>query len=197
MDRAGQTQLEWLAMKHLLFAFLTLALCTLPAGAAKNAAPDAVRTFITVESQSGEVLTAGLGTLPGHEDEVLVQAVSFGLDGDYDPATGSATGRPTPQPVGIIKSLDALTPLLLTQMANNASLQVQCSILAVDPAGREQRIFTLALEDARLVGINAAVPAEGDAPDRHESLKFVYRVLTVTDERSGISATLHWAPPVD
>jgi type VI secretion system Hcp family effector len=184
-------------MKYLLIT-LSLLLCAMPVGAAPPKANAGYAAFIAVESDSAGSLTEGLGSRPNHPDEVLIQTFSFGLDADYDQATGALTGRPIPEPVRVVKDLDALTPLMLTQMVSGATLQVNCNLYALDKAGREQRIFSLRLDDARLVGLSGRAQALNDAAaEPGEELALVYRLLTVTDERTGISSAVSWTPLID
>jgi len=183
-------------MRYLLIT-LSLLLCALPASAAPPQLLGGFQAFIAVESATGS-LTEGLGVYSNHPDEVFVQGCGFGLEADYDQATGNPTGRPVPEPFHIVKRLDHLTPLMLTQMVNNAQLEVACRLYASDPAGRDQLVFTLELADARLVSISGrAERLSGAVLEPYEDLKLVYRTLTVTDELTGSSSQISWTQSVD
>jgi type VI secretion system secreted protein Hcp len=125
------------------------------------------------------------------EDLVPVMAVSGGVDGNYDLATGLATGRHQHLPLTIIKVLDAISPRLFKAAVLNENLDtVECSFYRLDGPDRGggaqklQLYFKITMEDARIVDIAIGNQAPTSSVVQ-EAIQFVFQKIIIEDVISG------------
>ncbi len=127
---------------------------------------------------------------------VLVEHVSGGIIGSYDPASGMPTGKRQHRPTTLVKKLDALSPALFQAAVTNRTLAaVECSFYRVTTRKAKELYFRITLTQPRIVDLSMS--GEGPAgSDARETLQFVYYKITLEDVLTGTVAEDYWEIPV-
>ncbi len=136
----------------------------------------------------------------GHENEILVEAFNHTVTIPRDPQSGQATGQRVHKPLVITKVFDKCSPLLYTALTTGEQIK-KCKLkfyrTSVD--GNQEHYFTIALEDAIIVDINAYMPNCQDPSKAHfthlEDVAFTYRKITWTHEVGGTEGSDDWRAP--
>ena len=180
---------------------LTAWMLVVPSLTAQLASDPASKVYLWLEGASmgrilGEVIT------PGREDSHSVLAYSHEIVAPYDAASGLPTGKRQHQPFRVVKLLNRGSPRLLEALATNERLTyVRFDVWAPSLAGKEVRLLTYELQNARLISVRPWMPNKSDtatvtyAPA--EEIAFVYESITVTFEDGGVTFTDDWVAPVD
>jgi type VI secretion system Hcp family effector len=101
--------------------------------------------------------------------------------------TGADPGGPLQvRPLVVIKELDRCSPPLFRALVNRERISL-VEIRLYDRQG--VHFFTIRLEDAVVTRISRAVRSHG----LHEEVAFAFRGIQLVDERSGASASHHFA----
>ncbi|MDA8138483.1 MAG: Hcp family type VI secretion system effector [Desulfobacteraceae bacterium] len=136
----------------------------------------------------------------GHEDEILVQAFDHTVTIPRDPQSGQPTGQRVHKPLSITKVFDKSSPLLYTALTTGEKLtKCQIRFFRTSADGQQEHYFTIELEDAIIVDINAHMPNCQDPASAHfthmENVQFTYRKITWSHEVSGTSGSDDWRAP--
>lgn len=161
--------------------------------------------YMSIEGASQGPITQGAFTedsvgniwQEGHEDEVIVQAFRHNIVIPRDPQSGQPTGQRVHQPLTITKVFDKSSPLLYNALTSGERLTT-CEIkwYRTSATGTQEHYFTIALEDAVIVDMNAYMPNCQDPGQAHfthlEDVSFSYRAITWTHDVAGTSGSDDW-----
>ncbi len=180
---------------------LTAWMLVLPSLTAQMASDPASKVYMWLEGASmgrilGEVIT------PGREDSHSVLAYSHEIVAPYDAASGLPTGKRQHQPFRVVKLLNRGSPRLVEALATNERLtSVRFDVWAPNQTGKESKLLTYELRNARLISVRPWMPNKSDAATVEyapaEEIAFVYESITVTFEDGGVTFTDNWAAPVN
>jgi type VI secretion system Hcp family effector len=159
--------------------FVLLTLAGLPASAA------AYSMVAVIETQAQGPLTCG-NTARGQEGTQVLLGISDEMSLAAT-ETGADPGGPLQvRPLVVIKELDRCSPPLFRALVNRERISL-VEIRLYDRQG--VHFFTIRLEDAVVTRISRAVRSHG----LHEEVAFAFRGIQLVDERSGASASHHFA----
>ncbi|MGI0119430.1 Hcp family type VI secretion system effector [Zooshikella sp. RANM57] len=161
--------------------------------------------YMTIEGEKQGLITAGTFTedsvgnifQEGHEDQILVEAFRHDIVLPRDPQSGQPTGQRVHQPMVITKVFDKCSPLLYNSLTSGERL-ITCKIdwYRTSASGTQELYFTIELEDAIVVAINASMPNCQDPNSAYfthlEDVHFTYRKITWTHEVCGTSGHDDW-----
>ena len=163
-----------------------------------------VPAYMSIEGETQGPITAGTFTddsvgniwQAGHEDEILVQAVSHNVTTPIDPQSGQPTGQRVHKPFIFTKIFDKSSPLIYTALCKGEKL-TKCEIKWFRIKGSiEEHYFTMQFEDAIVVDIKTYMPNCQDpasASFTHlEDISISYRKITWTHEVAGTSGEDDW-----
>jgi len=178
---------------------LTAWMLVMPSLMAQLASHPASKVYMWLEGASmgrilGEVIT------PGREESHSVLAYSHEIVAPYDAASGLPTGKRQHQPFRVVKLLNRGTPRLLEALATNERLtSVLFDVWAPSLSGKEVKLLTYELRNARLISVRPWMPNKSDAATVEyapsEEIAFVYESITVTFEDGGVTFTDDWVAP--
>lgn len=136
----------------------------------------------------------------GHEDEILVEAFNHTVTVPTDPQSGQPTGQRVHKPITITKVFDKSSPLLYNALTTGEKLpKVMLKWYRTSAAGLQEHYFTIELEDAIIVNINAHMPNCQDPNVAHfthlEDVSFSYRKIIWTHEVAGTAGDDDWRAP--
>jgi type VI secretion system secreted protein Hcp len=171
----------------------------MPSLTAQLASHPTSKVYMLLEGASmgrilGEVIT------PGLEDSHSVLAYSHEIVAPYDAASGLPTGKRQHQPFRVVKLLNRGTPRLLEALATNERLTgVRFDVWAPSASGKDFKLLTYELRNARLISVRPWMPNKSDAATADyapaEEIAFVYESITVTFEDGGVTFTDDWVAP--
>jgi type VI secretion system secreted protein Hcp len=131
-----------------------------------------------------------------HADEILVQAFKHDISIPRDPQSGQPTGTRVHHPMVITKIFDKSSPLLYQSLVTGERLTVTIEWYRTSPEGTDEQYFTMALEDAVIVDMNAYMPNCQDPANAHfthlEDVSFTYRKITWTHNVAGTEGSDDW-----
>ena len=159
--------------------FVLLALAALPTPVA------AYSMVAVIETQGQGPLTCG-NTARGQEGTQVLLGISDEIALPGGEAGADAGGALLVRPLVVIKELDRCSPPLFRALVNRERISL-VEIRLFDRQG--VHFFTIRLEDAIVTRISRAVRAHG----LHEEVAFAFRGIQLVDERSGTSASHHFA----
>jgi type VI secretion system secreted protein Hcp len=159
--------------------FVLLALAALPSPAA------AYSMVAVIETQAQGPLTCG-NTAQGQEGTQVLLGISDEIALTPGDAGADASGPLQVRPLVVIKELDRCSPPLFQALVNRERISL-VEIRLFDEQG--VHFFTIRLEDAMVTRISRAVRSHG----LHEEVAFAFRGIQLVDERSGATATHHFA----
>ncbi len=133
----------------------------------------------------------------GREGTILCQAFEHNIAIPRDPQSGQPTGLRVHNPLTITKVYDKASPKLYKALCEGERMKsVNLKWYRIDPAGAEEHYFTVALEDAIVVGVHPNTPNCLDpqfASYGHmEDVSFTYRKIMWTWEPDGVAAEDDW-----
>ena len=140
----------------------------------------------------------GGSTKAGYEGWIQLMSYSHSIKAPYDSATGLPTGKRQHSPFRITKSIDKATPILLNVLSNNEVLsEFEFRILSPSTTGQEIHLFTIQLQNARIVSYQTSGSTAFDGNVLSETISFVYTKITWTWMEGGVTAEDDWdIPPV-
>lgn len=152
--------------------------------------------FMTMTGQSQGRIDGEI-TQVGREKQHRLLAYSHEIVSPRDPASGQATGKRQHQPFRIVKLINQGSPMLLTAMKNNEALtEVVVDIWTPSATGREEKLFTYTLKNARIVSLRPWMPNKSDTSAQPyppaEEIAFVYESIKITFHNGGIESTDDW-----
>ncbi len=161
--------------------------------------------YMTIEGELQGLITAGTFTeesvgniyQEGHEDQILVEAFEHNVTLPRDPQSGQPSGQRVHGPIVITKVFDKASPLLYSALTSGERMS-QCKIdwYRTSATGTQEHYFSIELEDAIIVDVQASMPNCQDPGQAHfthlETVAFTYRKITWTHEVSGTSGHDDW-----
>ncbi len=165
--------------------------------------------YLEIEGETQGAITEGAFTADsvgnvyqeGHENEVLVQAMSHECSVPTDSQSGQPTGQRVHHPLTITKVFDKSSPMLYVALSTGEKL-TKCVLkwYRTSTAGVQEHYFTTALEDAIITKIRAYMPNCQDPTQSSfthlEDVSFSYRKIIWTHEVAGTSGEDDWRTPV-
>ncbi len=161
--------------------------------------------YMTIEGELQGLITAGTFTeesvgnvyQEGHEDQILVEAFNHNVTLPRDPQSGQPSGQRVHGPIVITKVFDKASPLLYAALTSGERMN-KCKIdwYRTSATGTQEHYFSIELEDAIIVDIQANMPNCQDPSKAHfthlETVSFTYRKIIWTHEVSGTSGHDDW-----
>lgn len=146
---------------------------------------------------------AGHGSWPGEddqkgrEDSCLVHEFSSEVEIPVDLQSGQASGRRQHHPISLMKRIDKASPKLLQALCTNEVLtEVRFEFYRHDQMGKQEKYYTIKLEQAVLVEIKQWFPPTTDPTKSHyqhmETVSLMYRKIEWTWEKGGITSQDDW-----
>ena len=165
--------------------------------------------FISIEGSTQGLITQGAFTedsvgniyIEGHEDEVMVQAFDHIVTIPRDPQSGQPAGQRVHKPFVFTAALDKSTPLLYNALTSGEVLtNVEMRWYRTSIAGKQEHFFTMKLEDAIIVDINAQMPHCQD-PATQDFTQLIqvslsYRKITWSHDVAGTEGSDDWRAPL-
>lgn len=139
----------------------------------------------------------GLKTLtPGNLRFATLSATDLG--------SGSFAGRRQHEPITITKEVDEASPLYITVLSNNGTLQkLNLNFVKTNSHGKPEPYFTITLTDAAILSVvrkpATSPPSVGrERYDTHEleEIKLTFQKIVYTWAKGGISFSDNWDAPV-
>jgi len=164
--------------------------------------------YLTIEGETQGPITSGTFTADsvgntyqeGHEDEILVEAFKHNVTIPRDPQSGQPTGQRVHKPLTITKVFDKSSPLIYNALTSGEKMtKCELKFYRTSTAGQQEHYFTIELEDAIIVDIQAYMPNCQDPAQSHftnlEDVSFSYRKITWRHEVSGTEGSDDWRSP--
>jgi type VI secretion system secreted protein Hcp len=164
-----------------------------------------VPAYISITGERQGLITAGnfteasVGNIfqEGHEDESLVEAFEHQIILPRDPQSGQPTGQRVHKPLKITKVMDKASPLLFRSLVSGERLpKVEMKFYRTSASGTMEHYFTIQLEDAIIVDIQAYMPNCQDPGQAHfthlEDVYMTYRKIIKTHEIASTSESDDW-----
>lgn len=161
--------------------------------------------FISIKGSTQGLITEGAFTpesvgnvyQDGHQNETLVKGFSHNIKIPRDPNSGQPSGQRSHQPMVVTKLFDKSSPLLYNALTKGETLtNVELKWYRTSYTGKPEHYFSVVLEDAVIVDIQASMDAElgltvtDVAP--LENVSFSYRKITWRHETASTSGEDDW-----
>ena len=155
--------------------------------------------FVSIEGNTQGLITEGAFTpesvgnvyQEGHEDDTLVKSFKHNINVPRDSKTGKPTGQRSHGPLIITKMIDKSSPLLYNALTKGETLsKVAIKWYRTSAAGIPEHFFTIELEDAMIVDIDAKMNQVDFQPE--EEISFSYRKVTWRHETASTSGEDDW-----
>jgi type VI secretion system secreted protein Hcp len=135
----------------------------------------------------------------GRENLILVYGVDHALEIPRDTHTGLPTGQRIHLPMTITKHKEQSSPKLFQACASGEQCTVTLDHYRITPAGKEEKYFTVKLENAIIVSMREYTPMTF-LPDNKpyldmEEVMFTYSKITWTYVPSGVESDDSWLTP--
>ena len=142
----------------------------------------------------------GSVTTQGREGTILVDSLDHTVDIPRDPQTGLPTGKRIHGPITITKLLDKSSPKLAQALCSGEHLkEVKFEFYRINKAGKEEKYYTIKLEDAIVVADRPWIPntllKENGDLQHMEDVSFTYKKIIWTWEPDGIETEDSWDAP--
>jgi len=164
--------------------------------------------YLSIEGQTQGNITAGAFTadsvgniyVEGHEDEMLVQAVSHDISVPTDPQSGQPSGQRVHGPLIVTCALNKATPLIFNAVVSGEMLpEVRLNWYRTSTEGKQEHFFTYILEDAIATDLSIDMPHAQDESSSNftqlVNVTFTYRKVTLEHNVSGTSGSDDWRKP--
>jgi len=160
--------------------------------------------FMSIEGEVQGLLTSGAGTedsvgtgfVDQHDDEFMVFAFDHEVFIPRDPHSGQPTGNRVHQPLTVTKNFDKCSPLLYNALTTGERLsRCELKFYRISAVG-EEHFYTVVLENALIVGINATMPhvldKSMDAYTPQERISLSYSNIVWTHVVAGTEGSDDW-----
>lgn len=128
----------------------------------------------------------------GHEDEIMVLAVSHNMLAESDGSVSSDRGKH--MPLMITKNIDKSSPLLASALHEREEMECTLHFYRTSPAGGQDKYYKIQLRGAKIALINVQVPHAIHMNDSQpqEIVSLRYRDISWTHIQAGICAYSTW-----
>lgn len=155
--------------------------------------------FMTLEGESQGKID-GSSQVQGRENMIIVQSVDHLIQIPKSPQTGLPTGKRLHMPMKITKEIDKSSPKLYQALCSGEQMKnVTLDYYRISPQGKEEKYYTVKLENAIVVGITSWVPncldANNESLGHMEDVSFSYMKITESWHPDGIEADDSWLAP--
>ena len=160
--------------------------------------------YISIKGSKQGLITEGAFTLDsvgnlydeGHEDEAMIFAFDHSVTVPTDPQSGQPSGQRFHKPFKFTTAFDKATPRLYRAMASEEVLtSVVMRLYRISIEGRQENFFTVKLQDATVVDIDANMPHIRDPATQDYTqiveISLLYRSITWSHEIAATSFTDH------
>ena len=157
--------------------------------------------FLSIEGSTQGLITEGAFTAEsvgnsyqkGHENEALLKGFSHNMNTPRDPHSGQVSGQREHKPFVISKIIDKASPLINSALTTGETLtKVELKMWRTSYAGKPEHYYTVLLEDAIVVNIDAYMDIEVGAETSQvaplENVSFSYRKITWRHESASTEA---------
>lgn len=164
--------------------------------------------YLYIEGVTQGVITQGAFTadsvgnvyVEGHEDEVLIQAISHSIMVPTDPQSGQPTGQCKHSPMTVTCALNKSIPLIMNALTNGERLtRVEVRWYRTSTDGRQEHFFTDLMNDAIVTNLVRNLPHAQDpsAADYTQLVNITFNYLKITMEhtKSSTSGSHSWRTP--
>jgi len=161
--------------------------------------------FISIKGSTQGLITEGAITpesvgnsyQDGHENEAMVKSFSHEINIPRDSQSGQPSGQRTHEPLVISKLFDKSSPLLYNALTTGETLEeVELKWYRTSYAGKPEHFYSMVLEDAVIVNIEATMNAEAGEKTTQvaplEKIAFSYRKITWRHEAASTSGADDW-----
>ncbi len=129
-----------------------------------------------------------------HADEIRVVELKHNVFLPKDPQSGQPTGQRIHEALTVTKLMDKSSPLLYNALASGETLtKVVFQFYRTSSAGQLEHYFTIALENAIVVGMRAVMPDILDPKYQQygqmEEVSFSFATITWTHEVAGTESS--------
>jgi type VI secretion system secreted protein Hcp len=161
--------------------------------------------FMSVKGSTQGLITEGAFTpesvgnsyQDGHENEALVKSFSHNIQTPRDPQSGQPSGQRSHKPLVVTKLFDKSSPLLYNALTKGETLtDVELKWYRTGYTGKPEHYFTITLEDAVIVDIQAGMELEEGQMTSQvaplEKVAFAYRKISWRHETASTSGEDDW-----
>lgn len=159
----------------------------------------AMTSYMTLEGQNqGKI--EGDCDQSGREGAIVLYAIEHDIEIPRDTHTGLPTGQRIHHPLKVTKHFDKATPQLYQACTSGEQFkEVEIKYFRINEKGQEEHYFTIKLENAILVSVQAYKPltilAENKPYHDMQTLQFTYSKIIWTYEPDGIETEDDWKAP--
>lgn len=153
-----------------------------------------------ITKDSLTVDSVGDSFVEGHEDEILVQAVSHGITVPTDPQSGQPTGQCRHSPLVVTCALNKAIPLIYNAVVNGEKLPlVELRWYRTSIEGKQEKFYVDILKDAIATSLTRILPHAQDKSTAEYTqlvnITFRYSALTMEHIMSGTAGSHNWRKP--
>jgi type VI secretion system secreted protein Hcp len=155
----------------------------------KYGAPVAVATILAAGPEATEAASdyflkygdiEGEATTDGYKGFIEIDAFSWGVSRDVDPADPGKEGLPVIRSVQVLKQFDKASPLLIREVVS-PRIGLKASITGVRPGETVERFFLLELEGARVRSVSVDGSNGNERPGEAVAIDFLRGCITSFD----------------
>ena len=155
--------------------------------------------FMNVEGESQGKID-GSCQITGREGAILIQAVDHTIEIPKSPQTGLPTGKRVHLPMTVTKEVDKASPKLYQALCSGEQMKtVSLDYYRISPQGKEEKYYTVKLENAIVVGVRSWIPnclePNNGQMGHMEDVSFSYEKITESWHPDGIEADDSWLAP--
>ena len=138
--------------------------------------------------------------IQGHQGTILVQAEETLIEIPRNPQTGLPMGKRVHGPFKITKQFDKSSPKIFQALTSGEQLtEVLLEFTRISKAGKEEKYYTIKLQNAIVVAVRKWVPNCLDQTKSQlghmEDVSFTYEHVTWSFTPDGIEADDNWLAP--
>ena len=136
----------------------------------------------------------------GHEGMIIVQGLDHTVSIPKNPQTGLPSGKRVHEAMTMTKEIDKSSPKLLQALCSGEQMkEVRLEFYRISPAGKEEKYYTIKLENAIVTNARAWIPNCLDPLNGQfghmEDVSFTYEKIVWTWVPDGIESEDRWLAP--
>ncbi len=138
-------------------------------------------------------------TQKGRENTILCYALEHSVEIPKDTHTGLPIGQRIHRPLKVLTHMGKHTPKISQACCTGEQLEVTLDMYHITEQGKEEKYFTIKLENAIVVNTKEYYPAtfleENKAYKHMQEIEMTYETITWTDVVNSIEAEDSWKTP--